>query len=292
MRFTYIESMCNPEFYVPLTQAAEAAGFHTFAMPDSIIYPKESDTKYPYTADGDREFLEDKPIIDPFSLIAYLGAVTSKIRFLPFVMKLPVRNPVLATKTATSIAVLINNRFDWGIGLSPWPEDYTATQTLWEKRGNRFDEMIAIIRGLSGGEYFEFNGEFYQVPALKLCPTPTQPIPLIIGGHSDAALKRAALKGDGWAHAGGDTAELAKMINRLHALRKEYGREQLPFSIHASSIECFSIDGVKKLADLGVTDLLIGFQNTYTKEKDTQSLEQKLAMLQGYAEKIIAKVNA
>ena len=77
MRFSYAESMTDPSFYAPLAQAAEEAGYDTFLIPDSICYPAEADTKSPYNADGTREFLEDKPFIEPFSLVPALGAVTT-----------------------------------------------------------------------------------------------------------------------------------------------------------------------------------------------------------------------
>ena len=107
--------MIDPGFYLPLVREAEAAGWDTFIVPDSICYPEESDSTYPYTPDGSREFLEDKPFIEPFSLIPALAAVTETIRFTTFVVKLPVRHPVLAAKSATSVAVLSQNRFGLGV---------------------------------------------------------------------------------------------------------------------------------------------------------------------------------
>ena len=103
MRFNYLESMTDPGFYIPLVQAAEEAGWDGFAVPDSICYPEVSDSKYPYTPDGSREFLEGKPFIEPFSMIPALGAVTSTLRFTTFVMKLPIRQPVLVAKSVTSV---------------------------------------------------------------------------------------------------------------------------------------------------------------------------------------------
>ena len=90
MRFSYAESMTDPSYYLPLARAAEDAGFDSFVVPDSICYPQESDSTYPYTPDGNREFLEDKPFIEPFSLIPAMGAVTERLRFTTFVVKLPI----------------------------------------------------------------------------------------------------------------------------------------------------------------------------------------------------------
>ena len=158
MKFIANISMCDASFYVPLAQAAEAAGFDTIAVPDSIAYPKESSSTYPYNFDGTREFLENKPFIEPIVAISAMAAVTSTIEFHTFVLKMPIRHPVLYAKEATSLAVLSDNRFVLGVGSSPWPDDYEIVQLPWEGRGRRFDECIEIVRGLAAGGYFTATG--------------------------------------------------------------------------------------------------------------------------------------
>jgi len=288
MRFTYAESMCDPRQYPTLAVEAERAGFHSFTVPESICYPKLSDSKYPYTGDGNREFLEGKPFIEPFVLMAALGAVTERLRFTTFVVKLPMRHPVLAAKQATSLAVMTDNRFAFGVGLSPWPDDFRVMDVPWEGRGKRMDEMIEILRGLATGEYYEFHGEHFDLEPVKLCPVPTQPIPILIGGHADAALRRAARLGDGFMHAGGGAAQdLDAQLAKLAGFRKEYGREKEPFEIHVISMDAYTLDGIKRLEDKGVTDVIIGFRNAY--EDDTMPLQQKIDALKGYADRVIAK---
>jgi probable F420-dependent oxidoreductase len=289
MRFSYAESMCDPSQYLPLAVEAEQAGWDSFVVPDSICFPRDSDSTYPYTADGNRGFIEDKPFLEPFSLIPALAAVTQRLRFTTFVVKLPIRHPVLVAKQATSVAVLSNNRFGFGVGLSPWPEDFTVTGTDWHTRGRRMDEMIEIIRGLSAGGYFEYHGAHYDLPAVKLCPVPSQPIPILVGGHAEAALRRAARLGDGWMHAGGGQAsDLDGALAQLAALRRECGREREPFEIHVISLEAYGVDGVRRLEDRGVTDVIVGFRNAY--ETDTQTLQHKIDALRQYADNVIAKL--
>lgn len=111
--------MTDPSYYVPLAKAAEAAGYHAMTVPDSIAYPFESDSTYPYTPDGNREFLEDKAFIETFILTAALGTVTSTLNFNFFVLKLPIRPPALVAKQAGSLAALIGNRVGLGVGTSP-----------------------------------------------------------------------------------------------------------------------------------------------------------------------------
>jgi len=287
MRFTYAEAMCDPHQLIPLAQAAEDAGYHAFSVPDSICFPEQSDTKYPYNDDGNREFLEGKPFIDPFALMAALGASTTTLRFSTFVIKLPIRHPVLAAKQATSVAYLTRSRVTLGVGLSPWPEDYAVTGTQWERRGARLDEMIKILRGLCTGEYFEYHGEFYDIPAIKLCPVPDS-MPILLGGHADAALRRAARLCDGWMHGGGKD-DLDTLLARLAQHRKDAGRANGPFQIHVISLDAFSVDGVRRLEDKGVTDVIVGFRNSY--QPDTLTLQQKLDSLRAFADRVVSKAS-
>ena len=183
MRFSYAESMIDPTMYAPLVRAAEEAGFDSFVIPDSICYPLDADSRYPYNADGSREFLEGKPFIEPFSLIPALAAVTERIRFTTFVVKLPVRHPALVAKQVTSVGVITGGRFRFGVGTSPWREDYDVTGVPWERRGARMDECIKIIDGLQSGEFFGYSGDFYEIPEIQLCPVPDKRVPILIGGH-------------------------------------------------------------------------------------------------------------
>ena len=286
MRFAYAEAMCDPSFYLPLALAAEAAGFTTYLVPDSVCYPQASSARYPYTPDGTREFLEDKPFIEPFALMAAMSAVTTRLHFATFVLKLPIRSPVIVAKSITSLAVFSGERVSLGVGTSPWPEDFEATGEDWHTRGARTDEMIEIIRGLAAGGYFEFHGRHYQVPAIKLCPVPRAPIPILIGGHAEPALRRAARSGDGFMFAGGSSDELRHCLARVHELRAEYGRTT-PFAIYASSRDAYTRDGVRRLADQGITDLVVGFRQPYTRGPDTESLQTKLDAIRRYGESVI-----
>jgi len=291
MRFSYAESMIDPAFYVPLARAAEEAGYDSFIVPDSIAYPEHSDATYPFNPDGTREFLDDKPFLEPFSLIPALGAVTSTIRFVTFVIKLPIRHPVLVAKQVGSVAVLTGNRLGLGVGTSPWPEDYTLVDVAWEGRGKRMDESIAVIRGLLAGGYFEYHGKVFDVPAVKMTPVPSEPVPILIGGHGEAALRRAAQSGDGWMHGGG-ADELPVLLDRLRQLRTEAGRENETFEVHAISVDAYSVDGVRRLEEQGVTDVIVGFRWPYIMTADTESLQVKIDNLRRFADTVIAEARA
>jgi probable F420-dependent oxidoreductase len=291
VRFSYAESMTDPSFYAPLARAAEEAGYDSMVVPDSICYPRHASSRYPFTPDGGREFLEDKPFIEPFSLIPALGAVTTRLRFVTFVVKLPVRSPVLVAKQATSTAVLTGNRLVLGVGTSPWREDYEVLGVPWADRGRRMDEGLAIIRGLAAGGYFEYHGEVFDFQPIKIAPVPSEPIPILIGGHGEAALRRAARAGDGWLHGGGDPADLPGLLARLAGLRQAEGTVGRPFGVYAISLDAYSVDGVRRLEEQGVTDAIVGFRWPYQAGPDREPLTGKIANLRRYADDVIAKVN-
>jgi alkanesulfonate monooxygenase SsuD/methylene tetrahydromethanopterin reductase-like flavin-dependent oxidoreductase (luciferase family) len=192
-------------------------------------------------------------------------------------------------KQASSVAFLTGNRVRLGVGLSPWPEDYRAMGVPWERRGKRMDEAIDIVRGLTTGEYFSYHGEIFDIPEIKLCPAPTEPIPILVGGHSDAALRRAVLRGDGWMHAGGTPEELDALLDKLSGMRRAEGHHR-SFEVQAATSQAFTVDGVRRLEDRGVTEVRMGFRNPYQKGPDTEPLQRKLDKLRRYADEVIANV--
>jgi alkanesulfonate monooxygenase SsuD/methylene tetrahydromethanopterin reductase-like flavin-dependent oxidoreductase (luciferase family) len=288
VRFTYAEAMTDPTYYIPLARAAEDAGYHAMTIADGIAYPFESDSTYPYTPDGNREFLDGKAFVEAFVLAGALCAVTTRLKFNFFVLKLPIRPPALVAKQAGSLAATFGNRLGLGVGTSPWSEDYELLGVPFARRGKRMDECIDIIRGLTSGEYFEFHGEFYDIPKTKMTPAPSEPIPILIGGHAEAALHRA-VRCDGWMHGGSSRKELDRLIGRLNEIRAEQDRTG-PFEIHVMSADAFTPDGIKRLEDKGVTDAIVGFRNPYVMGRDSEPLDAKIRSLETFAEKVMANV--
>ncbi|MEM9254881.1 MAG: LLM class flavin-dependent oxidoreductase [Pseudomonadota bacterium] len=286
MNFNYQVGMSDAEHYLPLARAAEAAGFDGITIPDSICYPQEASSKYPYNSDGSREFLESVPFVESLIAVAAMAAVTDRVRFSTFVYKLAVRQAPVVAKQVQGIQALSGNRFDFGIGISPWEEDFAVCEVSWEKRGKRFDEQIEILRGLETGEYFGFDGELLHMPANKMCPVPSQPTALMIGGHTEPALKRAARVGDGWMCAGADLEQLKGYIGRIEQLRDEYDTADRPFRIYTTGRDAFTREGLTELESIGVTDVVIGFRNVYEMEPD-KPLNEKIDMLNWYAGEFI-----
>ena len=289
MQFTYLETMCDTSHFAKLAPAVEAAGFDGYGMPESVVYPKHSEASYPYTQSGDRSFV-NQPMLDPFVLATHMAALTEKLKFMTFVVKLAIRNPILAAKSAASVAVISNNRFQFGVGLSPWPHDFALCGQPFEGRGERMDEMMDILRGLCAGGWFEYHGKHYDFAEISINPVPTEPIPLLVGGHSDAALRRAVLKSDGWVHAGGDRDELDPLLARLQEIRKAEGLQDEAFDIHVISMDAFSLDGIRRLEEKGVTGVFVGFRNVYDPSTANMPVEEKLTAIDYFADSVISRL--
>jgi probable F420-dependent oxidoreductase len=277
MRFTLMTGLGGVEDYPEMAGAAEASGWTSLAIPDSLFYPEVTESDYPYlSTDAVRQALDGVPVLDPFVAMASMAAVTRTLRFYPAVMKVPVRQPLVLAKALSSLAVISNNRVALGAGLSPWKEDFTYNGVAFEERGKRMDDCIAIIRGAMSGEYFEFHSDYYDIGRMKLAPVPSQKVPLLVGGHAPVALRRAARSGDGWISANSDYDALREMIGKLNDLRREYGTDGADFEIHAFDMGARSLDDFRRLAQLGVTDICVTPWNPYDPSLDRDKKLQKI----------------
>ena len=288
MRFTLNVTMLDPAQYVPIAQAAEAAGLYAVSVPDSIFYPEEAIGEYPYH-EG-REFLEDKPFVEPMVAIAAMSQATTTLHFSTFVIKLAIRDALIAAKTALSVAVMNGNRLTMGVGISPWLDDFQYCNVPFEGRGKRLDEMIEVLRGVQSGDYFEYHGDHFDFTRLKMCPVPDQPVKITVGGHSPPALRRAAKLGDGWVAANITREQARGLVGMLNGYRKEFGSDaNADYIVQAmlTDIDVFSPDGYREGEDIGLTDVTLSPWGVY----DTEQLElsERLDRIKRFADEVIAK---
>ncbi|MFN8019084.1 MAG: TIGR03619 family F420-dependent LLM class oxidoreductase [Acidimicrobiales bacterium] len=258
MQFTLALAMCPPERVLPLARAAEAAGWDAVCFPDSVFYPEQVSGSYPFTADGKRFWPDDAPFVDPLVGMPAVGAATERLQLYTNVLKTPLREPLLVAKSLGSIAALFPGRVGLGVGLSWIPEEFQWLGQEMKTRGKRLDEQIAIIRAVLAGGYVEFHGQHYDFDRLRMePPAPADhPVPIYVGGHSDAGIRRAARLGDGWIGAQSTHDELVGHIDRIRAALDDAGRSSEPFEIKATPIVPATVDDMAKLAEAGLTDVI------------------------------------
>ena len=205
-------------------------------IPDSICYPRDAGQQYPYNPDGNREFLEDKPFLEPFSLIPGTGRGDQPD---------PVHHVRRQGAGPQSGAAGQAGDLDGGAHRRPASVLGVGTQPVARglrhhrrptgpAAGSGWTSRSRSCAGWRAG-VLRVSGQELRLPPIKIAPVPTEPIPVLIGGHSDAALRRAARLGDGWMHGGGDPATCPACSPGLAELRRAEGTEARPFEIHVIS---------------------------------------------------------
>ena len=253
VEFSLSLAMCPPDQLIPLAQAAEAAGWDSISVPDSVFYPADVSGDYPFTADGERFWGAETPFVDPFVSIPALATATDRIRFVTSVLKTPLREPLLVAKSAGSIAAMFPGRLDLGIGLSWIPEEFEWLGQEKRTRGARLDEQIDILRLAFEGGWFEYHGNHYDFGRLRMEPSPTESVPILIGGHSNAAIHRAVTKGDGWIGAQLDMDGAHEVVGRLLKALDDAGRTRDAFEVLVTPLVAARPDTFAELETLGVT---------------------------------------
>jgi len=271
----------------PLARAADESGFEAMAFSDHVVYPEKLDTPYPYTPDGSRRYDETSQFPDPWVAIGALAAVTTRLRFTTNVFVLPMRNLFAAAKAIATAAVLSKDRVTLTVGVGWSKVEFELLGQDFGARGRRTDEMLALLPELWSGRMVEHHGRFYDFPRLCMNPVPRAPIPIWIGGISDAALRRAA-RHDGWLSDLQSTEEIIACIAKARRFRSEIGRGDAPFDVMASASDAFSVDHYRRLEEAGVSHVLTMPWVLYSGL--TEDLEQKRDGIRRFADEVVARM--
>ena len=221
-----------PEAIEAILARGEALGFSSTMIADHIVFPTEIASRYPYTVSG--EFPGGGDALDQLTLLAFAAGRTRSLRLVTSVMILPYRNPVLTAKMLATIDVLSRGRVTVGAGVGWLREEFEALGSPdFDRRGSVSDEWIRIFKTLWTQSPASFEGLFYRFAPLMCLPHPVQQPhpPIWIGGHSKAALRRAARLGDGWHPVGGIAAvplrpaEMRASLDELYRLTEKEGRD-------------------------------------------------------------------
>jgi probable F420-dependent oxidoreductase len=279
----------DPTHACAVARVADECGWDGVMVSDHVVHPEKIESPYPYTRDGAPRWESPAPWPDPWVAIGAMAAVTERLRFYTGIYVLPLRNPFLVAKAIGTAAVMSNDRVVLGVGVGWMREEFDLLEQGFSQRGRRMDEMIQVIRTLWGGGMVEHHGEFYDFDRLQMSPAPGKPIPLLVGGLSEPALRRVGRLGDGWISDLHTLEELRQIVARIRAYRIEYGRADEPLQIVAACSDAFDVDGFRRMEDAGVTHLQTMPWFLYGGSSD--SLPDKLDGLRRFADQIITKMS-
>lgn len=305
--------LASPEYVRDFCQAADELGYEGLWTVDHPAIPPHSDSEY--TLGSRPRTMPDNAVSDLLapnyemtSTLLFVAGITRRAKLGSSVAILPLRNPVLNARMLATLDIYSGGRLLYGVGVGWLREEAEAMQMPWDHRGARADEHIALMRRLwtAEGDTVDFEGRFYRVPPIHPEPRPVQKPcpPILIGGHSDVALRRAARIGDGWIAGPMPLARLTSLSQQLRSGVEAEGRDAASVPIYASagiaitaerdakawkftapngaiSIEeaDLLIDRLREFDRLGVHHLRIGFE---ARDRPAQ-----LALMQQVAEKIL-----
>ena len=266
VRIPHTGARASPEFVRKWCTVADDAGFGSLWAVDHVVMPQRVDSLYdlPRTPaaiadDAVADLLA--PNFELVTTLAFAAAVTSRIKLASGIAILTVRNTVLAARQFATIDRYSGGRLLVGTGVGWLKEEADIMNMPWDRRGARADESIALLRAIWNppARYVEFHGEFWDIPPMDPEPRPVQqPIPILVGGHSDGAIDRAVRLGDGWVTAVMSPERLSELLPVVHAAADRHGRAPSSIPVYCQSGPGGgTLDALRRYQELGVHSLQV-----------------------------------
>ena len=257
MKFGIALGALNTHFHMDAAMAAEELGFESVWLPEHLIFTR-SMTNSPHPGEDIPPVPPSSPIFDAFAYLGFIAARTERVRLGTHVYNIGLRHPFTAARGAQTLDILSNGRFEFGIGASWLREEWDAAELPFDTRASRVDESIEICRRLWNEETISYHGEHFSFDEVVFEPKPVQPggPPILIGGESKAALRRAARLGDGWIGMAHSLESAAVAIDTLRRLLADNGRSDDGFQFCLGG-PVANRDDAKRWEALGVTRMVI-----------------------------------
>jgi probable F420-dependent oxidoreductase len=257
MKFGIALGRLNPAFFVEATLEAERLGYESIWLPEHLIFTSKM-SRSPHPGETHPPVPPDTPIFDAFTYLSYLAGITDRLRLGTHVYNLGLRHPFIAARAVQTLDIVSGGRVEFGIGASWLEEEWIAAELDFSTRGRRVDEALEVCKQLWTEDDVSFHGEFFDFEGAVFVPKPVQEPypPVLVGGESGAALRRAARAGDGWIGMSHDFESGAAQIAKLHTLLAEQDRDPEDFQ-YCLGGPVESLDDVKRWEDLGVSRLVI-----------------------------------
>ncbi len=255
-----VNPIATPDFLQTLASVAEECGFDSLWVAEHLVLFDEYASRYPYAANGRIPAGGESGILEPFTTLSFLAAVTKRIRLGTGICLVPQRNPVYTAKEVANVDFLSGGRLDFGVGVGWLAEEFRAAATPFERRGARCRSYLEVMKRLWCDEVSEYKDDFYELPACRQYPKPIQKPhpPIHFGGESDAALRRVADLGQGWYGFNLEPEELSERLGRLDALLAERDRRRSEVQITVSPyMKGCDLDKLKRYRDAGADRVIL-----------------------------------
>lgn len=292
MEFWLGAAFCDAGEFTGLARAAESLGFDTIAVSDHLFHA-DYGSRYPYSGTGAPPYEAGTHWPDVWVTIGAMAAVTTRLNFATNVYVAPARDLFTVAKAVSTAAVLSGNRVRFGVGVGWCEDEFRQTGQDFHTRGRRLDEMLPALRELWTGGPVEHHGQWYDFGPLSIAPVPSRPVPVYVGGDSDAALRRAARSADGWI---GNRIyhedQLGELLDRMSAHLAAHGRTLADLRVIAPIGAPPSVELYARWAERGVDGTLAApWWLATPEEKERYSgLALKIATMERFAEDVIAKM--
>lgn len=288
MQFWQSLALTEMNELIELARFAEEVGFAGITISDHLATPRTIRSHYPYTEDGKPMWAPNAPFPDAWVLIAAMAQETTRIRFMPFVYVLPMRDPFSVAKLLSSAAVLSGERVVFGVGTGWMEEEFALVDREFSHRGRRSDEMLEVIEKLLSGRSVDHAGEFHAFEGVQMAPVPKRRIEIRVGGLTPVSLRRAA-RHDGWLGLDHTPEEIEETVGFLESERRRLGRSDTPFDVMVSH---FSRDPdaaeYERYRDAGVDS--INVPPWHYRDPASVSLDDKKRSLEEFAERYVRRL--
>jgi len=254
-----IGNLARPDLITEVATKAERLNFSTVWAPEHIVLLDRFASHYPYARGEQLPIQLDIPLLNPFLALTYAAAHTSRIRLATGICLVPEYDPLLLAKVVASLDYLSGGRFALGIGIGWLAEEFQALGIPWERRAQRTRDYVEAMRRLWEDERSSYSGEFVQFEGARSYPKPLKgaKLPVLVGGQTEPALKRAAAYGDGWCGFNLTPGETAQTINRLRELLKANERSPQDFEFLVSPTASATPADLQRYRDAGVDELYL-----------------------------------
>jgi probable F420-dependent oxidoreductase len=246
------------DFLQEYAARAEALGFDSLWVPEHIVFFDTYESRYPYNEDGVLAMGADPGLFDPFLTLTAAAAATSTLRLGTSILLIGERNPLVTAREVATLDQLSGGRFELGVGVGWSREEYEALGVPWERRAQRCDEYIDVMRALWTTDRTTVKGEFCSFEDVAAFPKPVQSPhpPVLVGGNTPPALRRAAQRGDGWYGWQLPIEDVARCLASLDAELATAGRTREGFVLQVGAQSAGPPEEVaayaRRCADLGV----------------------------------------